>query len=243
MTTTITLLSTDIDAATLADVAAVLTPAETARAARWRQPADARRYMVTRGALRLLLAARVGAAPQSLMFRQGARGKPVLDHFDIAGVHFNVSHAGDWAVIALAASPVGIDIEQCRPLDYRSVGAQVFSAAEQARIDQAVDRAGAFFDLWTAKEALLKAWGLGLGDMPAGFTTPDLDDAATGTAHFAPMAGLTPAAPGWMARLSVPAGYRGTVCVQQPCAAPTFTFSLCAPETLLRAGHDLQCVR
>lgn len=244
MTIAITLMPTDVDTATWAHFAAVLSPTETARAARWRQPADARRYVVTRGALRVLVAERVNAAPQSLAFSTGARGKPALDRADIADVHFNVSHAGDWAVIALAESPIGIDIEYCRPLDYRAVGAQVFSIEEQARVDRATDPSRAFFDLWTAKEALLKAWGLGLGDMPAGFTTPDLNDASSpGTAHFEPMAGLIPAAPGWMARLPVPEGYCGTVCVQQPCAAPTFTFSLCAPDVLLRAGHDFHCVR
>ena len=243
MTIAITLLPTNIDAATLAHFAALLAPIETARATRWRQPADARRYVATRGALRLLLAQHLGTAPRSLAFRLGARGKPELDTADIADVHFNVSHAGDWAVIARAASPVGIDIEHCRPLDYRAVGAQVFSTEEQARVDRASDQSRAFFDVWTAKEALLKAWGLGLGDMPAGFTTPDLNDASADAAHFAPLAGLTPAGPGWMARLPVPQGYRGTVCMQQPCAAPTFTFSLCAPDALLRARHDLQCVR
>jgi len=242
MTIAITLLPTLVDPATMARFAAVLTPMETARAARWRQAADARRYVVTRGALRMLLAARVGAAPQSLAFSTGARGKPALDSAAFADVHFNVSHAGDWALIALATAPVGIDIEQCRPLDYRAVGAQVFSTAEQERIDRAADRPRAFFDLWTAKEALLKAWGLGLGDMPTGFTTPELNDPA-GTARISPIPALAPAAPGWMARLPVPEGYCGTVCVQQPCAVPTFTFSLCAPDALLRAKHDLQCVR
>ena len=93
-------------------------------------------------------------------FETGANGKPLL-----AGAAsewgFNLSHAGAYAVAVLArGAAVGVDLEStARKADIERLGERVFSESEQALV-----RAGgreAFFELWSQKEALLKALGCG----------------------------------------------------------------------------------
>lgn len=96
-------------------------------------------------------------------WRTGPNGKPLLEGA-AAEWGFNLSHAGDYAVAALARGvSIGVDLEStARKVDIGRLGQRVFSAGEQALV-----RAGgreAFFTLWSQKEALLKALGCGWAD-------------------------------------------------------------------------------
>ena len=93
----------------------------------------------------------------------GAHGKPRLAGAGAAW-DFNLSHAGNYAVAALArGAQVGVDLESlARPADIELLGRRVFSEGERELV-----RAGGremFFDLWSRKEALLKALGCGWAD-------------------------------------------------------------------------------
>ena len=93
----------------------------------------------------------------------GAHGKPRLAGAGGAW-DFNLSHAGNYAVAALARGvQVGVDLESlARPADIELLGRRVFSEGERELV-----RAGGremFFDLWSRKEALLKALGCGWAD-------------------------------------------------------------------------------
>jgi 4'-phosphopantetheinyl transferase len=87
-------------------------------------------------------------------------GKPYL--LGRPDFYFNLSHSGMWAVCAVADHPVGVDIQQHRPISTKI--ARKFSPAEQQRIDSAVgdDKSELMFDLWVQKEAFLKCTGEGL---------------------------------------------------------------------------------
>lgn len=133
---------------------------------------DRNRYIRARGALRLLLGDCLGAAPESLRFAYGPLGKPALAAPAIP-LHFNVSHAGDLALIAVCQGrPVGVDVEQIR-LDYggEAIAERFFSPGERAwllRLPPSQQTTG-FFRLWTRKEAYLKARGEGIWRDLAGF--------------------------------------------------------------------------
>jgi 4'-phosphopantetheinyl transferase len=124
-----------------------------------RPPPGARRD-AARVALRDLLAARAGAAPEELSFVAGAHGKPALagPH---AGLPFSLSHSGGLALVALGeARPVGVDLERPRPPERAAGVAERFFTAAEARAVRG--RPGDFLRIWTRKEALLKAVGTGL---------------------------------------------------------------------------------
>lgn len=153
-------LDTPLGTATLA----ALSADERARYRQYRRQRDRVRFGATRAALRGLLALRLGLAPQAIRFFIGRYGKPQL----AAGASFfNVSHAGDYALIALADTvPVGVDLERIdatRPL--ADLATQLFSPDECA---SCANDAAAFYALWSGKEAVLKAWGCGIAEhLPA----------------------------------------------------------------------------
>jgi len=142
----------------------LLTLEERARADRLRHGDDRRRYILGRGLLRTMLGRRLDRAPRSLVLRANPHGKPTLA--DAEGLAFNVSHAGDYVLVAVGrAAAIGVDVEQIHPgLDMMGVGRQVFTPAEWALIADAPAalKSFHFFRQWTFKEAVAKATGLGL---------------------------------------------------------------------------------
>lgn len=94
-----------------------------------------------------------------------AHGKPyVVD----GSLHFNVSHSGDYALIAVSPeAPVGADIQQHRDRTRWQALAERFFAPEEAASLQSLDD---FYRLWVTKEAVLKALGTGISGHLA--TTP-----------------------------------------------------------------------
>jgi 4'-phosphopantetheinyl transferase len=146
------------------DVAAlggVLTADELLRAGRIRSEAGRRRAVVTRAAVRKLLARELARAPDEIAFAVGPHGKPRLDDEQPA-MRFNLSHSADLALIAIARDvEVGIDLEEIKPRkDLERVGRRVFTQAERDAV--AVGGERAFYDHWVAKEAFVKATGRGV---------------------------------------------------------------------------------
>jgi 4'-phosphopantetheinyl transferase len=84
-------------------------------------------------------------------------GKPFLTK----GPNFNISQSDNLVVVAFSSHPVGIDVESTKPLDLQSL-TSYFHCQEQDFIRVAADQTSAFFRIWTRKEALLKAIGIGI---------------------------------------------------------------------------------
>ena len=142
----------------------VLSANEHLRAAGYHHDHDRRRFIITRVALRLLLARHTGMQPGKIIFQQTENQKPCISSAD-KPVFYNISHSGDLIVIAVANQPVGIDIEHLRQdFNTADVLGACFSADEQLHIQHAKDGISAFYRLWTRKEALLKATGKGVDD-------------------------------------------------------------------------------
>lgn len=146
-----------------ASLADSLSPAERARAARFKFPDDARRWTAARGWLRHVLGEALGVAPAAVPIPTGP-GKPRVE-----GVCFNLAHAGELAVIAVADHEVGIDIEPLdagpAALEAASVACTPEESAFLARLPPE-EAAPVFLSWWTAKEAYLKATGEGLAFPP-----------------------------------------------------------------------------
>lgn len=151
----------------LHDVLTTLSDDERDRAARFHKYEDRSRFAATRACLRSLLAERVGTSARAIAFDLGPNGRPSLNGFP--GVSFNVTHAGSFAMIAVSEKrTVGIDIERLDAVpDWMSLAGHVCSLLEIATIEAAPSnqRHGLFMRCWTAKEALLKTTGSGIGDL------------------------------------------------------------------------------
>lgn len=160
----------------LAQHRGLLSDEEKARADRFLLPRVCERFTVARAILRRLLAMYVDSDPAALRFGYAAHGKPYLAH--PSGLCFNLSHTEDTAVIAIASQrEIGIDIEATRrEVDVLGVARRVFSPDEIARLTTLApeERLGAFFRLWTRKEAYIKARGDGFGYPTRSFSVSHL---------------------------------------------------------------------
>lgn len=140
----------------------LLDPMERSRADRFRFMQDRDRFILGHGLLRDVLGQRLGRLPAALEFLRGEFGKPFL-----AGhpVHFNLSDTKDAVLVAVAHAPVGADIEtMLRNTDHERVAGHYFTPPEVESIEHAPDGKRRFLELWTRKEAVLKACGVGLMD-------------------------------------------------------------------------------
>lgn len=147
--------------------AGTLSPDETARAGKFKFEKHRNRFIAGRGALREILAPYVSAPPAELCFSYSDNGKPGLSgELARSNLHFNLAHTEDLALIAVTRiGVVGVDVEAVRPVkDVDALVARFFSARESALFQKvlAADKPQAFFNLWTRKEALLKATGEGI---------------------------------------------------------------------------------
>jgi 4'-phosphopantetheinyl transferase len=144
---------------------ATLSADERARAKRLPVARDRERFVAARGGLRTILGSLLGMMPAEVRFRYGPRGKPELDGAPDPVVHFNLSHSGDRALVAVSRSQqVGVDVEQVRPVPgLLPLVTRFFSDREREAIFGDEEPVEAFFYHWTLKEAWLKASGLGLG--------------------------------------------------------------------------------
>lgn len=126
-----------------------------------------RRFDKAHGALRVILASYTQIDPQKLRIEISKKGKPALDHEGLS-IHFNLSHSGDFALCAVSLSPVGVDIEKSRPLhSLEALSKRFFCLSEHNYImaqAELAHRQDAFFKIWTAKEAVLKGLGVGIGN-------------------------------------------------------------------------------
>lgn len=164
-----------------------LSPAEAARADRFRFQRDRARYIRGRAFIRTELGRWLGKAPSTLVLEEATGGKPRLAG---SGPEFNLSHSGDLAVLAISdCGPVGIDVELLdRRVDVENLAQSVFTRAETEAIlalPQAA-RLARFLTFWTAKEARMKLTGEGMrleprqisldlsGGWPVGYLRPAL---------------------------------------------------------------------
>ena len=141
-----------------ADWAGLLSAEAQARAARFTDPKAQARAGASEWFKTCWLPRELGL--ERVEWKTGTHGKPRLARA-ASEWGFNLSHAGDYVVAALAKGvAIGVDLESlARKTDMEALGERVFSESERMLV-----RAGgrdAFFALWSQKEALLTAMGCG----------------------------------------------------------------------------------
>lgn len=157
----------DLDPLELARLERFLDPVERDRADRLRKTGIRERFVAGRGFLRETLASYLDLRPEDIRFGEGEWGKPCLSEGNGHGaIFFNLSHATDLAVLAVARErEVGIDLERIvEDLPFREIARIFFSPLEQATLFSLSpdEQLAAFYRCWTRKEAYLKGCGKGL---------------------------------------------------------------------------------
>jgi 4'-phosphopantetheinyl transferase len=117
--------------------------------------------------LRLVLSRYLHTRPERLRFQSHANGKPhLIKAIGSPSLDFNLAHSGHITMIALASGrPVGMDVEALtRPVRAQAIVERYFAQMEQAHFALLPHPRykKEFIRYWTAKEAVLKATGLGL---------------------------------------------------------------------------------
>ncbi len=152
-----------------AELAVCLSPGERDRAERFRHVRARDQFVRARGLLRVLLGWYLGLPPAAVPVGYDPDGKPmVAPGYGAGHVEFNVSHTDGLAVYAVAARPVGVDVEAVRAVATTDgLVERFFAEAErvQYRGLPAELRPAGFLRGWTCKEAVLKGIGCGTRDL------------------------------------------------------------------------------
>ncbi len=141
---------------------------ERERATRLVRERDREHYVLSHGGLRAVLSRYLDISPDSVGFDLSTSGKPILTRelCDRSAITFNLSHAHGRALLAVSRTQeVGIDLELVRPdIQVEQLSKRFFAPQEHTAVLQspAEQRTAVFFRYWVAKEAVLKAQGIGL---------------------------------------------------------------------------------
>lgn len=140
------------------------------RVDRFRFVDDKKRTVAGEMLARKAIAEWCDVAEESIVFDKKEYGKPLAIGLD---VEFNISHSGDMVVCVVDDKPVGVDIEQIRPIDL-TVARRICTSEELRYLFGHVPRTEDFaytkdkeilkhfFEIWTAKEAYGKCVGNGI---------------------------------------------------------------------------------
>ncbi|WP_425215597.1 4'-phosphopantetheinyl transferase family protein [Tumidithrix helvetica] len=161
----------------LLELKATLSLDEQQRADRYRFDLHRQRFILARGHLRLILGRYLTIQPAQVQFTYSPSGKPQLadrlweaSTMGAGNLEFNLSHAENLAVYAVTCNrAIGVDVEyQQRSIeDVEQLAQRFFSSQESERLRSLApkEQQELFFQIWTLKEAYLKATGKGLVDL------------------------------------------------------------------------------
>lgn len=198
--------------ASFAPAPGCLTAAELERAERIGDPQRRRRFVARRVMARELLAAALGGNPGELVLeRRCARCGGMHPASPLAGgggeAWWSASSSGGLAALAIADRRVGFDLEaDVEHPRWERIAARFFSAAERREVAGSPRR---FLELWTLKEAYLKALGVGLPGGLRALECSDLTESAgwsASTAHPGWGFRNLDTTPGFVAALAIEGG-------------------------------------
>jgi phosphopantetheine--protein transferase-like protein len=219
----------------LSRAAAVLDASELERVAAMADPDTRAQHAVGRALIRLAGARAAGCRAADVNVAVTDRGRPWLP--GLPKLHVNVAHTRRAVVVATASAvPVGVDIEhpaglgpQPRRLAQRLFAAAAVRALQNLSEDLLADW---FSSLWTIKEAVGKALGVGI--------IPALSEVVVATDGAAPRLSVVaqgPSAEAWTLHQLIAPGGREKIAVALP--APRVVL---APVSVLTLDRFAQAI-
>ena len=121
-------------------------------------------YIVVHGLLRWMLGRYLGIPPKAIEFTYGLSGKPYLYGYS-RRMFFNLSHSSGLSVLAFDPEyEIGVDVEKIdEEFDYEPIVKLFFTKKEGRYIRKTKEEwRERFYEIWTRKEAYLKAIGVGI---------------------------------------------------------------------------------
>ncbi|MCK5913793.1 MAG: 4'-phosphopantetheinyl transferase superfamily protein [Desulfuromusa sp.] len=165
----------------------LLSKDELIRAERLLDSQKSSQFVISRAGSRTILGKYLDTDPKQISFQINPSGKPSLADSHCSSLTFNLSHSGQWAVLAIAKGiQVGVGIEfSDRTLNYQQLAEHYFNNRERvvlSRYSVARQHRG-FYRLWTQKESVLKLVGSGFSQTDS-FALADSRSALTFLKNF-----------------------------------------------------------
>jgi len=153
---------------------ALLVPEERERYQRLRREHSRREFLVAHALARLALSRYAPVRPEAWSFSAGEHGRPEISGPSQARrFRFNLSHTRGMVACAVVRElDIGVDVESAaRRVRHRDLAQRFFGEGEVSalRALEPEKQAGRFLELWTLKEAYLKARGRGISVPLRGF--------------------------------------------------------------------------
>jgi 4'-phosphopantetheinyl transferase len=141
---------------------------ERGRAGRFWLERDRRDFVAAHALLRRMLTRHLDLPSKDWRFATGPFGKPVVaPQIKLGDVDFSLAHTNGLVAAAMSmGGKIGLDTEEIDPAKADLANAETYFAPAEVELLLSVpsaERSHCFFQLWTLKEAFLKAIGTGLG--------------------------------------------------------------------------------
>lgn len=122
---------------------------------------DAQRSLISDTLIRNIICNKLKIKNNEISFSKNSYGKPFLNNY--TNLQFNISHSGKWILCATDNEPIGVDVQEIRPIDL-DIAKRFFSEKEYNDLLEQPEknRLSYFYDLWSLKESYIKALGKGL---------------------------------------------------------------------------------
>jgi 4'-phosphopantetheinyl transferase len=190
--------------------AAVLEPHEVARAEARVFEQHRHEYRVTRVLCRAVLARYVGVSPAALRFRRNDYGRPELE--PASAIRFNLTNTVELVAMAVSdEGEVGLDAEPASRADaILDVAPSVFTPFERDELSRMAieSRRVRAVQLWTLKEAYMKARGMGFSISPTSFEI----DFASGDPVLRSLPPIDDRASSWQLEIHLAHGHELSIC-------------------------------
>lgn len=164
----------------------LLSPDERMQLGRFTRIEDRRRYGATRAMLRRVLSSYNDTPPEAWRFQRGGKGRPEVSS-PRTDLRFNVTHTRGLICVMIGRDRrLGIDVEdRGRSLDTAALARRWLDEGEQRELRKlpAMDRKLYMLQLWTLREAYLKARGIGVSAL-LGQIAFDVDEDGAVSARF-----------------------------------------------------------
>ncbi len=143
----------------------LLNEEEKKRANNYLQQKDSQRFIIARGLLKTWASQYLGIPAKELEIIIGANKKPFITSASSLKLEYNISHSGNWIIMAFGIGSLGIDVEQIQTsFNFESLLPACFSNEEQSYIQTNTNSRELFYRLWTRKESFVKATSRGLDE-------------------------------------------------------------------------------